>query len=247
MAPDGAAARAGLDQASAGRWSGSGHDEQAVWGECLGSGKVPYLTQVALADGATKCSCPSRKFPCKHALGLLVRYAEGAVPAARPPEWVSQWLAGRATRSAWQDRQDGLVDEQAAQRRSAERDAKVDAGVDEMRRWLADLARVGVGAAQSQPWGWWDAQARRMIDAQARGLAGQIRRMASIAATGGLRADWPDRLTDQLGSAASAEEVSASGDRITDAWAVLGQRLGEEQNLRSLQQWLYGERTGEVV
>ena len=55
MAPDSAAARAGLDQASAGRWSGSGHDEHAVWGECRGSGKVPYLTQVALADGATKC------------------------------------------------------------------------------------------------------------------------------------------------------------------------------------------------
>ena len=166
------------------------------------------------------------------------------MPAARPPEWVSQWLAGRATRSARQDRQDGLVDEQAAQRRSAERDAKVDAGVDEMRRWLADLARVGVGAAQSQPWAWWDQQARRMIDAQARGLAAQIRRMAVIAATAGQRTDWPERLTDQIGSAhllceawrhASAlpehtgqamrvrlgypvptEEVSKSGERVSD-------------------------------
>ncbi|MDQ3283523.1 MAG: SWIM zinc finger family protein, partial [Acidobacteriota bacterium] len=27
---------------------------------------------MALTDLASKCSCPSRKFPCKHAVGLLV-------------------------------------------------------------------------------------------------------------------------------------------------------------------------------
>ncbi len=280
LAPDAAAARAGIGQAGPGRWSGCGHDEQAVWGECRGSGKLPYQAQAALDDGATKCSCPSRKFPCKHALGLLVRYADGDVPAGRRPEWVTQWLASRAARAsgpARQDRpeRDGPADAEAAARRAASRDARVDAGVDEMRRWLADLARGGLGAAQSQPWAWWDQQARRMIDAQARGLAGQIRRMAAIAATAGQRADWPERLTDQIGSAhllceawcrrdslpapvgqalrvrlgypVAAEDVSRSGERVSDTWAVLGHRLGEDQGLRSLQQWLYGEGTGRVV
>lgn len=279
MAPDSAAAKAGQGQASLSRWGGLGHDEQAAWGECRGSGAAPYRTQAALADGATSCSCPSRKFPCKHAIGLLLLLADGAVPAGACPDWVTQWLAGRAvkaTRPVRQERSAGEpVAPRAAERRAASREAKVDAGVAEMRRWLADLARGGLGAAQSQPWAWWDAQARRMIDAQARGLARQVRTMASIAATGGHRADWPDRLTDQLGSAhllcsawdrradlpastvdalrvrlgyaPSTEEVTKSGDRITDIWAVLGQRFGEEEKVRSLQQWLYGERTGEVV
>jgi hypothetical protein len=280
MAPDAAAAKAGLSQAGASRWSGCGHDERAVWGECQGSGKVPYLTQAALDDGAAKCSCPSRKFPCKHALGLMLRYADGAVPAASAPDRVTGWLAARAERAARPARpergkRDEAADPQAAARRAASRDAKVDAGVQEMRRWLADLARGGLGAAQPQPWEWWDAQARRMIDAQARGLAGQIRRMAAIAATAGHRADWPERLTDQVGSAhllcegwlrrdalpaatgqalrvrlgynVAAEDVTASGERVSDRWAVLGHRVGDDQNLRSLQQWLYGERTGLVV
>lgn len=279
MAPDAAAAKAGQGQARPSRWGGLGHDEQAVWGECQGSGANPYRTQAALADGATRCSCPSRKFPCKHAIGLLLLLADGAAPAGARPVWVAEWLAGRAVKAAKPPRQERpageLADPRAAERRAASRDAKVDAGVAEMRRWLADLARGGLAAAQSQPWAWWDAQARRMIDAQARGLAGQVRRMASIAAAGGHRADWPDRLTDQLGSAhllcsawarradlpgptvdalrvrlgypASTEEVTKSGERITDTWAVLGQRFGDEGNVRSLQQWLHGERTGEVV
>ncbi len=284
MAPDAAAAKAGLGQASAARWTGSGHDEHAVWGECRGSGKLPYLTQAALDDAglddaATKCSCPSRKFPCKHAIGLLLRYADGAIPAGTPPGWVAAWLAARAARSTRPARPEpsaaAPADLQAAQRRAASRDAKVDGGVGEMRRWLADLARGGLGAAQPQPWSWWDQQARRMIDAQARGLAGQVRRMAAIAATAGQRTDWPERLTDQLGSAhllceawnrrdvlpaetsealrvrlgynVATEDVLRSGKRIRDVWAVLGQRLGDDQNLRTLQQWLYGERTGEVV
>jgi SWIM zinc finger len=279
MAPDPAAAKAGQGQASPARWGGLGHDEQAVWGECRGSGAAPYRAQAALADGATRCSCPSRKFPCKHAIGLLLLLADGVVPSGTCPVWVAEWLAGRAAKAARPPRQERpageSADPRAAERRAASREAKVDAGVGEMRRWLADLARGGLGTAQSQPWAWWDAQARRMIDAQARGLAGQVRKMASIAATGGHRSDWPDRLTDQLGSAhllcsawerraelpaptidalrvrlgytLSAEEVTRSGDRITDTWAVLGQRFSEEGNVRSLQQWLYGERTGEVA
>ena len=281
MAPDAAAAKAGLGQANPARWSGCGRNEQALWGECRGSGQRPYRTQAALDYGATNCSCPSRKFPCKHALGLLLLDAGGAIPAGSPPGWVSEWLAARAVRSARaasrtrRDRSEGPADPQAAERRAASREQKVDAGVAEMRHWLSDLVRSGLGAAQSQPWDWWDQHARRMIDAQARGLAGQVRRMAAIAATAGQRTDWPDRLTDQIGSAqllceawtrrdslppataqavrvrlgfsVSAEDVVLSGERICDNWAVLGQRLGDDPNLRSLQQWLYGERTGAVV
>ena len=278
MAPDAAAGKAGLGQANSRRWSGCGRDERAVWGECRGSGQSRYLTQAVLDGGSTKCSCPSRKRPCKHALGLLLLLADGQIPAGSPPGWVAEWLTARMARSARparRERSDGPADPHAAERRAASRDKKVDAGVEETRRWLADLARGGIGAAQSQPWAWWDQHARRMIDAQARGLAGQVRRMAAIAATAGQRTDWPERLTDQMGSAhllceawnrrdtlppvtsealrvrlgysVSTEDVAQSGERISDSWAVLGQRLGDDENLRSLQQWLYGERTGAVV
>src|SRR5215472_4166800 len=255
MAPDAAAAKAGQGQAFAVRWPTLGCDEQAAWGECQGSGAAPYRCQAALADGAARCSCPSRKLPCKHAIGLLLLLADGQVPAAACPDWVAEWLADRAERAdraARADRQPGKAaqspsapaDPRAQQRRAASRENKVDGGVDELRRWLGDLARGGLAAAQSQPWEWWDRVARRMIDAQARGLANRVRRLAEIAAIGGHRRDWPERMLDELGAlhllceawtrrdalpkptAAAlrarigftlpAAEVSQSGMRITD-------------------------------
>src|ERR1700722_16796843 len=181
VAPDPAAAKAGQSQAIRVRWTGLGHDQGAVWGECKGSGATPYRCQATLADGAAACSCPSRKVPCKHALGLLLLLAAGEVPAASVPDWVADWLtargapAGRAA-GGGPAAGSGPADPEAQRRRAASREQKVDGGVEELRRWLADVARGGLATAQAQSWLWWDQVARRMIDAQARGLAGYVRR-----------------------------------------------------------------------
>jgi hypothetical protein len=277
LVPDAAAAKAGQGQATTARWPSLGRDDRAAWGECQGSGSNPYRCQAALDDGATKCSCPSRKFPCKHGIGLLLLLADGQVSQAARPAWVGEWLASRAERQTKQASSPAPTtpDPKAQQRRAASRDKKVDAGVEELLRWLADLARGGLAAAQSQPWQWWDQMARRMIDAQARGLANRVRRLAEIAAVGNQRPDWPERMLDELGGlyllceawqrrehlppattqalrarigyTQTTVEVLQAGQEITDTWAVLGQRLDEDGQLKTLQQWLYGERSGEVV
>src|SRR5215469_11723669 len=100
MAPDAASVRAGEGLAVGARWRGLGRDEQAVWGECRGSGAGFYDCGAALDDGATRCSCPSSKIPCKHALGLLLLLADGAAPAASRPDWVTGWLDARSARQA---------------------------------------------------------------------------------------------------------------------------------------------------
>src|SRR3954454_11621095 len=105
LAPDAASRKAGSKLGTAGPWSETGSsDEGTVWGLCKGSGSKPYQTVVDLADAAGaayKCSCPSRKFPCKHALGLLLLWAggDGAVPGtAQAPDWAEQWISGRRRR-----------------------------------------------------------------------------------------------------------------------------------------------------
>src|SRR5689334_9093872 len=79
LAPDDASRKAGSKLGVAGPWSQAGSsDEGTVWWLCKGSGSRPYQTVVDIADAAGpayKCSCPSRKFPCKHALGLLLLWA----------------------------------------------------------------------------------------------------------------------------------------------------------------------------
>ncbi|NGO73036.1 SWIM zinc finger family protein, partial [Streptomyces boncukensis] len=105
LAPDDASRRAGVKLSAPGPWSGAGAGTGAVWGLCKGSGKKPYQTVVDLDGGqgpGFRCSCPSRKFPCKHAVGLLLLWAGGdaAVPEApQPPDWAEEWLTGRRERA----------------------------------------------------------------------------------------------------------------------------------------------------
>nr|BFE81137.1 hypothetical protein GCM10020093_037380 [Planobispora longispora] len=71
-----------------------------MWGECKGSGSKPYRACVDLSGPAYRCSCPSRKFPCKHALGLLLLWSADGVPDAdAPADWVAEWLDQRRVRA----------------------------------------------------------------------------------------------------------------------------------------------------
>ncbi len=101
LAPDPGSARAGKELSAPRKWLAFGHRDQAVWGECQGSARDPYQTQIDLAEPAFKCSCPSRKFPCKHALGLFLLWASqpGSFTQDDPPAWVTEWLAKRAQAS----------------------------------------------------------------------------------------------------------------------------------------------------
>ncbi|MBR1614756.1 MAG: SWIM zinc finger family protein, partial [Treponema sp.] len=57
-------------------------DGKFHWGLCKGSGKTPYETSVDTSDETKmpvcRCSCPSRQFPCKHGIALMLLMADGA-------------------------------------------------------------------------------------------------------------------------------------------------------------------------
>src|SRR5262245_48655891 len=100
LAPDEGSAKAGQGLARASKWKELGQSDQPLWGAIQGSGKDPYRVRVDLSEPAFKCSCPSRKFPCKHGIGLLLILAEQpqAIPQRTPPDWVAEWLAQRTKR-----------------------------------------------------------------------------------------------------------------------------------------------------
>ncbi|WP_344470445.1 SWIM zinc finger family protein [Nonomuraea monospora] len=102
LAPDASSQKAAQGVAAAGKWSLRGTTGTVLFGECKGSGAKPYLAAVDLSEPAYRCSCPSRKFPCKHALGLLLLWSADGVPVVGEalPQWVAEWLDGRADRAA---------------------------------------------------------------------------------------------------------------------------------------------------
>lgn len=62
--------------AKASLWRRLGREGEAVWGVVLGSKGDAYAVYARSPEDA-RCSCPSRKIPCKHALALLLLAANG--------------------------------------------------------------------------------------------------------------------------------------------------------------------------
>lgn len=61
-------------------------DNNLYWAECAGSGKTPYRVSIDWTDPdapVCRCSCPSRQFPCKHALGLMFQQLTGGTSRRR--------------------------------------------------------------------------------------------------------------------------------------------------------------------
>src|SRR4051812_9307470 len=271
LAPDRGSVAGARRLARPGPWSETGRDERAVWGLCTGSGARPYQTQVDVEGPAFKCSCPSRKFPCKHALALLFLRTDqpDAVPPRERPAWVRDWLASRereagraATRPAPGE---PPRDPEAATRRAAEREARVAAGVEDLRRWLRDVIRGGLASERLRSWAEWDAFAARLVDAQAPGAASRLRSLGGVAA--GRRDDWPARLLEGLGllhllceahgraEGPVRDDVRAllgwtvgredvlSGERVRDRWSVLARIHIVQERLEVQRTWLWGAET----
>src|SRR5512145_1469996 len=93
LAPDPVSLKAGQGLADARHWVNLGANEAALWGECKGSGKEPYKVRMDLSNNGAACTCPSRKFPCKHALGLmlLASTSPAKLTESTPPAWVAEW------------------------------------------------------------------------------------------------------------------------------------------------------------
>ncbi|MEU1257556.1 SWIM zinc finger family protein [Streptomyces chartreusis] len=280
LAPDAASRKAGSKLGAAGPWSEAGSAEEGtMWGLCKGSGSKPYQTVIDIGDAsgpAYKCSCPSRKFPCKHALGLLLLWAggDGAVPsAAEPPDWAEQWIKGRRQR-AEEKRTAGSsgsspasADPEAARRRAERRAVRVTAGATELEQRLTDLLRDGLAGAEQAGYGLWEETAARMVDAQAPGLAARVRELGAIPASGPgwpvrlleecallhlLDQGWlrreglPDGLADTVRSRIGLP-ASADGPPVRDRWLVLAQYDTADVKLTTRRIWLHGADSGRTA
>jgi hypothetical protein len=273
LAPDASSAKSAQGLAAARQWSLLGHNETALWGEIGGSGSNPYQTRIDLTEPAFKCSCPSRKFPCKHGLALLLVFAREAkaFDATATPPWVGDWLSERGKRAekrADKAQGDAVVDVEARERRIAQRETRIAAGLQELATWLQDLLRLGLAHAQTQPSTFWEGMAARLVDAQAPGLARLTRELEACIHTGTgwesrllhaiarvelVRSAYlagsavPDEMRDEaraaIGWTLSQDEVLA-GTAVRDTWLVLGTSLEADERLRVRRIWLRGESSG---
>src|SRR6266700_2240401 len=157
LAPDASSVAASKKLAHTKHWQHLGQSAEALWGECQRS--ALYQVCIDLSTLTMTCSCPSRKLPCKHSLGLLLLAVNtpADVPTSEAPEWVSSWLVKRAAASKRKEIKEtnktpDTSPSTAQLKRTEKRQAQMLKGLDRLDLWLHDLIRNGlVGAPKKGP------------------------------------------------------------------------------------------------
>lgn len=272
LAPDDSSKKSGRELANSSKWGKREISERALWGECQGSGKLPYQTQVDLVNIAFKCSCPSRKFPCKHGLGLLLLYARDKklFTQTGEPNWVTEWLDKRTDREekkTEKKEKEKKVDPAAQAKRQENRLKRVEDGMAELRLWIQDIIRNGLIAIPGKDPSYFENVSRRMVDAQAPGLAGMVRSLGNInfyadgwqsafldqviriylvlegfSRIEQLPAEMQEELKTLVGFAQNQDELK-NEPGIRDEWFVLAKRIEKDENLTTERNWLYGTQS----
>jgi hypothetical protein len=105
LAPDQASLGAALKLMKPAAWPMLARtaDAALLWGECQGSGATPYRVIVSPGDVGYKCTCPSRKFPCKHVLAIMWMQCDKPeqFEPGPAPDWVQDWTVRRRPKGAW--------------------------------------------------------------------------------------------------------------------------------------------------
>jgi hypothetical protein len=221
LAPDKSAAATATTAADPGSWSAAGCDDHAVWGQYVATSAEPYEVAVDLDGPAFACTCPSRKVPCKHCLGLLLLHAHHRVVPAKRLPFVQQWMQRRdrhPTAKPADQRTDlaGSGDDEVATRpddagtRTNRRDTPADpqrqarrldraqrmrSGLIELDRWLADRVRTGLASPELADVATWDRVASRLVDAQCGGLANRVKRVAALV---GAHSVWHQDVLEEM-------------------------------------------------
>ena len=204
MAPDQGALTAASALLKPAKWPVRARSGGLIWGECQGSGANPYRVVADTDEHGSKCTCPSRKFPCKHAIALMWMFVEdgGTFKDADIPAWVNDWMgrrrkattAGASTASgeakslsaareavaeAPPDPKAEARKQAAALKRAQDTGRSVRTGTEDLDGWITDQLRTGLPAFLNEVGERCRRIAARLVDAKAGALASRIDEMPS--------------------------------------------------------------------
>ena len=128
-------------------------DQSLIFGECKGSGKLPYSASADFSGEAPvfRCSCPSRQFPCKHCLALMLDYlAKKQFEQAEVPEDIKskrEKIAARAEKAEKAEKSPAAASpDPAAAKKKLKKQRE---GLDLAEQFVTDLLTRGISAVTS--------------------------------------------------------------------------------------------------
>ncbi len=204
-APDPGTAQRAKSVAHAQIWHTLEGNGRAIWGT-YGYAADPFKVQIDFHGPAFRCSCPVRRKPCKHGIGLLLLFSknnDAFQVVTDLPEWVNSWLKkrdGRNHKNTKTTAPERSPEEEAAlaeKRKDArqKRLFQMAEGLSELESWLTDLFRQGLATLEGHSREYWQNLAARMVDAKLGGIARRIRQFPILMGA----EDWHEKLLTELG------------------------------------------------
>lgn len=208
LAPDPGTAQRAKSVAHAQRWHTLEGNGQAIWGT-LGDPTDPYRTAVDFEGMGFRCTCPVRRLPCKHGIGLLLLFTKANhlfQLQENPPDWLAEWLKKRSEKalktsndaSSTAPSRSPEAESALAEQRKANREKRMfqmAAGLAELESWLLDLFRQGLATLEGQASSYFNDLAARMVDAKLGTLARRIRQLPALMA----HTDWHGKMLAEIG------------------------------------------------
>lgn len=205
LAPDPGTAQRAKSVAHAQRWHTIEGNGRAIWGT-LGNPADPYRTAVDFEGMGFRCSCPVRRQPCKHGIGLLLLFSKANhlfQLQEKPPDWLTDWLKKRSEKaqnpssdapSVRSIEAESALAKQRKQNRE-KRMFQMAAGLAELESWLLDLFRQGLATLEGQASSYFNDLAARMVDAKLGTLARRIRQLPVLMT----ETNWHEKLLAEIG------------------------------------------------
>lgn len=205
LAPDPGTAQRAKSVAHAQRWHTLEGNGRAIWGS-LGDPADPYRTAVDFEGMGFRCTCPVRRLPCKHGVGLLLLFTKANhlfQLQENPPDWLTDWLKKRSEKAtkpsndAPPSRSPEAENTLAEQRKlnREKRMSQMAAGLAELESWLLDLFRQGLATLEGQATSYFNDLAARMVDAKLGTLARRLRQLPALMA----QPNWHEKILAELG------------------------------------------------
>lgn len=201
-------------------------DGKLIFGLCQGSGSTPYQVSMDFETGGDRptlrCTCPSRQFPCKHELAIMLAYvANGAsFPAAEPPADLLEKrakLLQRAEKKAAPSSEPKKVNKNALARKAQEQSTALDT----LETFVLDLVSSGLGGLTGKHLKAIDTQAKRLTDAQLYGASAALQHLSALVSDDKRRARDDDEEEKKAARGLSEERQARIAALVTQLWVTI--------------------------
>ena len=160
------------------QWKEIAGNEYLVYGIFNGQREQRYQTQWGVEKNIWRCTCPSRKNPCKHILALMllhIKEDESIRPTDVFPEDIEAWL--EESENVKEKTEPKVATTTKSREKRLEEMAT---GIAELEIWMMDIIGEGLASLDHRDENYWLTVSAKMFDAKLSGIGRRMRNFSYL-------------------------------------------------------------------